>query len=187
MQTPRRRGRPRSTRAREAVREAASRLFAQHGFSTTSVRDIASAAGVDPAVVVREFGSKEALFLQTMSVDEGLRGITDGPLDGLGRRILQRLTTTATDDGAQVYRALMGALDRADVQEYLQKSAERHIIEPLAARLEGGDARLRAELVTAQITGFLTVLWVMRRPALTATPADLLIDTYGRAIQALID
>lgn len=186
VHAPRGRGRPRSSRAQEAIRAAAARLFAEQGYTGASVRDIAAAAGVDPAVVIRHFGSKEALFLQTMSVDEGFRGIIDGPLEDLGTRLLQRLTSGDTAERARVYAALMGALDRTDVRDYLRASAERHIIGPLTTRMTGPDVRERAELVAAQVTGLLTLLWVMRDGGDRAA-TDLLVAKYAPALQLLID
>jgi AcrR family transcriptional regulator len=44
------------------IMEAAERLFADHGFSGTSVRDIAEAAGVNLAMISYYFGSKEKLM-----------------------------------------------------------------------------------------------------------------------------
>jgi len=184
---PRPRGRPRSTRAQEVIRDAATRLFAERGFSRTSVRDIAAAAGVDPTIVIRHFGSKDALFLQTMSVDEGFRGLTEGPLEDLGRNLLRRLVAHADPAQAEVFAALIGALDRPEVRNYVEQSTERHIVQPLIERLTGADAELRARLVTAQILGLLVAVWALRRPDLTSTPLDDVLDIYARAVQTLID
>ncbi|MDN5755986.1 MAG: TetR/AcrR family transcriptional regulator [Arthrobacter sp.] len=48
-----------TTRAR--IRDAAITLFGRHGFSRTTVRDIASAAEVSPGLVIHYFGTKEGL------------------------------------------------------------------------------------------------------------------------------
>jgi TetR/AcrR family transcriptional regulator, regulator of cefoperazone and chloramphenicol sensitivity len=44
-----------------AIRIAAMELFAEHGYSDVTVRQIASAAGVSPALVIHHYGSKENL------------------------------------------------------------------------------------------------------------------------------
>src|SRR3954469_16883355 len=44
------------------IMEAAERLFADHGFAGTSVRDIAEAAAVNLAMISYYFGSKEKLM-----------------------------------------------------------------------------------------------------------------------------
>lgn len=65
---PRRRGRPRGATAqgaatREALYRTATRLFAERGFDETTLRDIASEAGVSPALLYRYFPSKRAVVL----------------------------------------------------------------------------------------------------------------------------
>jgi len=47
--------------AKAAIRNAALRLFAERGHDAVTMREIASAAGVSPALVVHHFGSKEGL------------------------------------------------------------------------------------------------------------------------------
>jgi TetR/AcrR family transcriptional regulator len=41
---------------------AAQSAFASHGFKATTLRNIATSAGVDPALAIHRFGSKEALW-----------------------------------------------------------------------------------------------------------------------------
>src|SRR5262249_45588097 len=47
--------------ARAKVRGAALELFARNGYAATSVREIAAAAGVSPALLFHHFGSKQGL------------------------------------------------------------------------------------------------------------------------------
>jgi AcrR family transcriptional regulator len=47
--------------ARAAIRDEALRLFAQRGANGVSVREVAAAAGVSPALVIRHYGTKEGL------------------------------------------------------------------------------------------------------------------------------
>lgn len=47
--------------ARARIRDEALRLFGNHGPDAVTVRHIAAAAGVSPALVIRHFGSKDGL------------------------------------------------------------------------------------------------------------------------------
>jgi AcrR family transcriptional regulator len=47
--------------ARATIRNAALRLFAHHGPDAVTVREIATQAGVSPALVLHHFGSKDGL------------------------------------------------------------------------------------------------------------------------------
>ena len=51
-----------AARTRQAVIAAAERLFVAHGYATTSVQDIADAAGVSRATVFNSVGGKPALI-----------------------------------------------------------------------------------------------------------------------------
>jgi AcrR family transcriptional regulator len=63
---------PSDLTARATIREAALRLFAERGYAGTSVRDIASAAGVSPALLFHHYGSKEGL---RTAVDDWLMAV----------------------------------------------------------------------------------------------------------------
>lgn len=67
--------------AKAQIRNAALALFAARGPEAVSVREIAAAAGVSPALVVHHFGSKDGL---RAAVDEHVGGIFDGFLAELG-------------------------------------------------------------------------------------------------------
>lgn len=57
----------RSAEGKDSIVEAALRVFGERGIKTTSLREIAKAAGVSPALVVHHFGGKEGLVA---AVDE---------------------------------------------------------------------------------------------------------------------
>ncbi len=52
---------------RAALQSAADRLFAEHGYQNTTVRDISDAAGVTERTFFRYFGAKEELALASVS------------------------------------------------------------------------------------------------------------------------
>ncbi|WP_297082193.1 TetR/AcrR family transcriptional regulator [uncultured Demequina sp.] len=65
---------------RERIIAAALRLFAERGAAGVSVRDIAAAAEVSPALIPHHFGTKEGL---EEAVDDHVAGLFDTMLDGL--------------------------------------------------------------------------------------------------------
>jgi AcrR family transcriptional regulator len=60
--------RPGNQDTREAILAAARSAFAERGFDAAPIRQIATAAGVDPALVHHYFGSKEELFRATVDI-----------------------------------------------------------------------------------------------------------------------
>lgn len=59
----------------ERILSAAVKEFAEHGFTKTTIRGIASAAGVSPGLVIHHFGSKQGL--RTACDDHVFEAITD--------------------------------------------------------------------------------------------------------------
>lgn len=57
------------------IRDTAIAQFARHGFTRTTVRQIAAAAGVSPGLVIHHFGSKEGL--RTACDDEVFASLTE--------------------------------------------------------------------------------------------------------------
>ena len=52
-----------------SILAAARELFAAQGYERTTVRDIAARAEIDPALVIRYFGSKDGLFARAAVFD----------------------------------------------------------------------------------------------------------------------
>mgnify|MGYP001186295599 CR=1 FL=1 len=167
-----------------AIRDAAVRLFAQRGYAGTSVRDIAGDAGVDAALVIRHFGSKEGLFLDAMRLE--FAGLPlDGPLDTLGERLVRALLD-ADEQVRGMYLALVRASDAGDVSSTLRAAHESDFVAPLARLLTGPDAELRARLAAALIGGLFYALWIVEDRELLATPHDELARRYGALLQHLL-
>ncbi|HVW06086.1 MAG TPA: TetR/AcrR family transcriptional regulator [Vicinamibacterales bacterium] len=63
--------RTRSTRAHDAVLQAAARLFAERGIDATSMDAIAAASGVSKATIYKHWPDKDALCLEVMAALHG--------------------------------------------------------------------------------------------------------------------
>ncbi|KAB1657990.1 TetR/AcrR family transcriptional regulator [Pseudoclavibacter chungangensis] len=171
--------------SREAIFEHAGRLFRERGYAHTSVRDISSAAGVDAALVIRHFGSKEGLFLDTMVVD-ALGDALPGPRERFGERFVAQML----DEDARVrdvFLALVRASDADPVGRRLAEAHERRFVAPLREMLEGDDADLRARLAAALVGGLLYSMWVVGDEGLLAADRDVVVRRYGALLQSLLD
>ena len=82
---------------RAEIVEAAARVLGERGYGSTSVKDIAAAAGVTPALIYHYFDSKEDLLLAVMAqmqqvirrrVDDAGASAAD-PLEAIARRVDQ--------------------------------------------------------------------------------------------------
>ncbi|GAA4600386.1 AcrR family transcriptional regulator [Actinoplanes octamycinicus] len=171
---------------RDAIRRAAGDLFVRDGYGATTVRAIAAAAGCDPALVIRHFGSKEGLFLATVSVSGDLTGILTGPLESIGRELVRYVLNGAGSPVAGVYRALLSASDRPEIKERLRASMHDVFVGPLAERIGGARPELRARLAAAQFAGLINACWLVGDPVLAQADHDAVISLYGDAIQRLL-
>lgn len=70
--------------ARARIRDEALRLFGHHGPDAVTVRDIAAAAGVSPALVIRHYGSEEGL---RETVDDHVARVFEAMLAQISRPI----------------------------------------------------------------------------------------------------
>ena len=172
---------------RDAIRCAAAGLFVRDGYAATTVRAIAAAAGVDPALVIRHFGSKEALFLATVPASGDLPRILAGPLDSIGRELVRFVLDGAQTAAAGAFRALLTASDRPEIKERLRASMYDVFVGPLAGRIAGAYPEVRTRLVAAQFAGLINACWLVADPVLTAAERQVLVELYGDAIQRLVD
>ncbi|GHF53039.1 AcrR family transcriptional regulator [Amycolatopsis bartoniae] len=173
------------TATREAIRTAAARLFRAHGFAGTSVRDIAARAQADPALVIRHFGTKELLFLDTMHLTMDDEPLLDVPLESLGRRFVEVLLDSG-DDTRDVYLALLRGSGQPQIGGRLQDTHETAFVAPLRARLAGPGADTRARLAGALIGGLLYALWVVGDEQLAAAGREEIVSRYGDLLQQLL-
>ncbi|WP_255690314.1 TetR family transcriptional regulator [Actinoplanes sp. DH11] len=169
---------------REEIRTAATRLFRERGFARTSVRDIAALASSNPALVIRHFGTKEMLFLETMHLTIANEPLFDVPIERLGERFIEVLL--ADDDIRDVYLALIRGSNEARIKARLQDIHERTFVVPVRDRLSGPDADLRARLAAAVVAGLLYALWVVADEALVAADHRELVTRYGAVLQQVL-
>jgi AcrR family transcriptional regulator len=172
---------------RDAIRGAATELFARDGYAGTTVRAIAAAAGCDPALVIRHFGSKEALFLATVPASTELARILAGPVESLGRELVGFVLGASESRVAGVYRAMLSASDRPEIKERLRASMHDVFVGPLADRIGGAYPELRARLVAAQFAGLINAYWLVADPVLRSADRSATVELYGDAIQRLLD
>jgi AcrR family transcriptional regulator len=172
-------------RSKQAIFAAATDLFADRGYAATSVREIAQEAVVDPALVIRHFGSKELLFIETMQLaaDEVLH--IDPPLDTLGERIVRFVVTTESKLRS-TYLGLVRASDTEGVATVLRELHEEQFVAPVLRLLEGRDRELRARLAAAMVGGLMYSLWTVEDGGLLGADHEALIATYAPALQGLL-
>ena len=175
----------RSALVKDAIRTSARRLFTADGFDATGIRDIAADAGVNPAIVIRHFGSKEALFVDSVDGVQAWQALLDGPVEHVAERAVARIMASR-EKGLQSFGAIVRASGRPEIHARLRESTITFFAEPLVAKLAGPDARLRAHLFAAQLTGLMSALAVYDDRFLREAPADEVVALYAPGLQRLL-
>ena len=132
---------PTSLRARRAqltrdeILTAARRLFAERGYSRTSVRDIAREAGVSAQTVYDSIGSKRALVARlndVIDVEAGVAEIARRAAESLDPHEIvitgARITRSILEHCGDIIRALVtGAAAEPDLAAVLDEGHRRHL------------------------------------------------------------
>lgn len=137
-----------SQNTREAILEVAIARFREVSYDRVGVREIASGAGVDAALVNRYFGNKLNLFVECLAYGKGPFGLPRGTPHEQALALADYLC--AKPDGVMLI--VLRSLGSPDVLPVVQAELEAFLV-PLRARL--GPAR--AYMLVTQMVGFLTL------------------------------
>lgn len=112
-----RRGRPKSDSKRQAILQAATEVFVEHGYGETSVDRVAAAAGVSKATIYSHFESKDGLIEAVIDTRaaEVLSGFDD--LDSADDDTAARLVRFCVAFQEHVLTSEMRAWDRLVIAE----------------------------------------------------------------------
>ena len=165
---------------RGAILRAARTSFAESGYAGTSIRAVASSAGVDSALVHHYFGTKDDLFLAAleMPVDPRvvLAGVAEGDLDGVAERLLRAFLGVWEDPQARlpllalVRSGLAGEPGRTIVETALK----RLVFGTLGQVLDIDEPERRMSLVASQMVGLIVARYLLLlEPLASMTPDEV--------------
>ncbi|WP_168732542.1 TetR/AcrR family transcriptional regulator [Desulfovibrio desulfuricans] len=167
--------------------QAARRLFSGANYVSVGIREIGAAAGVNPALISRYFGSKRNLFLEVAALlnEEGNAALPDAPP-------LERTTlamNSILSDGAQSawvtdFRiTALSALD-PNVSDVMAQTYDA-VREQIMAILPGEQRAARAELILAQLMGAALVVNLLRGKNSPAIDVEYMKRFYARQMAEL--
>ena len=190
-----RRGRrPGANTTRREILDAARARFATDGFAATTIRRIASDAGVNPSLVMQFFTSKEELFAAVMSISpkslERFSTVFDGPDEHLGERVVRahlEVWEGAPEDSEPLMAMLRGAIGNEQAGSQLREFIQARLLDAMGA--EGGnapDAALRAGLASSMLVGIVVGRRLVRVPILAEADTETLVALVAPAIQRVL-
>lgn len=180
---------------REAILDSARGQFAEHGYDGATIRAIAAAAGVDPALVHHFYGSKERLFAAAMQlpvvpsevISAALAEAGRGPGESAGQHLVR--SALAMWESAELRGAfaalLRSALTSPRAAVMLREFLTEAILQPVASLAGGTDPEstpFRASLIASHMLGLALTRYVLQFGPVAAASADDLAAAIGPAI-----
>jgi AcrR family transcriptional regulator len=169
--------------------EAARELFAADVYERTTIGGVAARAGVDPALVMQHFGSKEGLFAASTRWSSEHQTILAATTDRLpGAAIADLLSHFEHGEDREAAVALMrSCLTHPAALAAMRDQVMCERKEAVAAQLDGPDAELRAALFAACMIGLGMARYLIKlEPVASASPADI-ERLFTPVLQALTD
>jgi AcrR family transcriptional regulator len=165
----------------------------ERGYDGTTIRGIASAVGVDPALVHHFFGSKDALLLKAHSTNiddfakEGLGQLLAGGKERLGENFVRGALSIYQTAFPWGWGAMIGLLRSAsshpESSRLLRESFETGGISQLVRALNLTQPELRIALVSSEFCGLAMARFVVKIEPIASANIDVLAALYGPTIQ----
>lgn len=166
--------------------DAARARFGSDGYERATIRSIAAEAGVDPALVIRHFGSKDQLFAAATEIDLRLPDLTQVERDRVGETLVRHAVARwEADEPLQVL--LRTASTNVAAATRLQEIFAGQLV-PMLRQIspDPDQAPTRAGLVATQVLGFALCRWVLRLPPVAAMSTEDACGWLGPTVQRYV-
>ncbi|MGH3243139.1 MAG: TetR/AcrR family transcriptional regulator [Spirillospora sp.] len=179
--------RPGPTETRERILAEARDLFAEKGYDGTSLRAIARAAGVDPALVHHFYGNKEGVFIEAMRFPVDLATVlprvASFPRERFGELMVRTFLDVWGDDERRA--PLLAMLRSAMTNERAAALLREFVSTVLFGR--AGKAtdtpQLQIQAAAGQMIGLMILRYVLRVEPIASASEDELIELVAPTIQ----
>ncbi len=173
MTTPQPGSRAEQRRRTEArILDAATQGFLAGGYERTTIRAVASAAAVDPALVMHYFGSKQELFRRV--IDAVPAPEVSGTPEQATEQILAMLANQLASEPTASLTVFRSMLTNAEAARAASMALARSQSQ-IAQTIPGGDASLRAAIISAIFLGVTVSRHLIKSDELAAAdPAQVI-------------
>ncbi|MBB2943795.1 AcrR family transcriptional regulator [Actinoplanes lutulentus] len=175
---------------RQLLLEAARRRFAADGYAATSVRDIATDAGVNVALISRYFESKEGLFRACLrgTVDDLKQSVFENlPLEDAPRMLAEKMAISQPKEANQLLLLLRSSGDETAERIRLDTlgSLARRLAAAAGSEPDDPKVLLNAQIVLATALGAVILRSAGLQP-LAAADSDQLAEPLEKVISVLL-
>jgi AcrR family transcriptional regulator len=177
---------PRSEETRSAILNAARKRFGAEGFERTTIRAVATDAGIDPSMVMRYYGSKDGLFAAATDVELQLPDLREVPRSRLGDALIRHWVELWEGDLAHesMIVLLRSSITNEMASKRLRDVFVAQVVRAVGAMVEDPkEAATRAGFVSSQMLGLALTRYVLKLPPVVAIDQEAIVAGVGPTIQ----
>ncbi|HZV19242.1 MAG TPA: TetR family transcriptional regulator [Sphingobium sp.] len=180
---------------RRAILDVALRQFARESYENVGLREMGREAGVDPALIYRYFGSKEALFREVLHAGHDDSLLDDVDAAGLPARLAALIVEkggNAADPEQQAAKmerlfVILRSASSPHASAIASAAINEDFIAPIVALLDGEDARMRASLALSVMIGSIIVRNMMSVSSLCEVDPDRVRTRLTALLETALD
>jgi AcrR family transcriptional regulator len=177
--------RPRNAiQTRADILSAARRRFGSEGYERTTLRAVAADVGVDAALVIRYFGSKQDLFAAAADFTIELPDLSGVNPDEVAGMLLSRFFAVWEED--ETFVALLRAAMTSPIAADTMRQVFAKQIAPKLITATPDNPQQRIGLMGAFIIGLATTRYVLANPPVANLSRDELIRWATPVIRQLL-
>lgn len=174
---------------RDNIVDAARRLFAERGYTATTIKDVAELAGYSPAMVMKMMGSKAELYRAAAPT---LPSVADDPHvcehEAPGYRLVRNIVERRDADESEPWVMMPLLIHEAPDREAAQADARERYIRGISGKIGDESAeKLPTQMVVAVLLGLATGLRTVGLMPAEAIDTEDLVRRYGAVVQSIID
>jgi len=168
---------------RARILAAARRQFSEYGYDGATVRGIAAAAGVDPALVTRYFTSKELLFREATVTEPGEP--VGGAAEDLVESLLAQIGAKLDTEPVAALAMLRSVLTRRAAADQVRKTIALAGKE-LSGSIDADDPEVRASLIGSISTGVIVGRYILRLEGLREASTEQILELLRPCVRSLV-
>lgn len=176
---------------REEILTAARSVFGAVGFDRATIRSIAADAGVDPALVLHHFGTKQQLFAAAHSLPIDLsvmlQAIQAVPQSQRGEFLTSMYLGLFAAEGSPMLSLLRAAATNEDAARMLREFIEDAVLSHADELAPGPGSRLRLATAASHLIGTIVGRVLLGVAPLADVELDELVTLISPSIQRYLD
>lgn len=175
----------RSQPTRDRILDAARLIFGRDGYDHATIRAIAAAADINPAMVMRYYSNKETLFTAVTDFQVYFSDFATVPKSRLGETMVHRMLEAweSPESGASRRAILLTAMSNEAVRAKVIGQFKNQYAELLKRFESSNKVADAAALIGTQVVGLLVTRYILRVPEVASQSHEYLIREVGRTLQ----